>query len=239
MSRTFANFIYLGNLYSQNPSSDPVIRGMYDLVFKPIVKIVVEDCGTKLGDNRALGSQVRGFIELSNGDAPITPSRIQYLTQQKIETVYIRNVASCAATGGVCRKCLHGSYQYLDPLFDRALITLPSDYPDISTVPEVGSSIRFNFTEDTTRFLSYLAKSYSGGVLGMRSYIQDRLPLKEELYQGLLSEQKVSQFVRAVEDQNLVGTLEIEYGTKISDNIEKVLFLLAQYFIAYYVNTQG
>lgn len=239
MSRTFANFIYLGNLYSQNPSTDPVIRGMYDLLFKPIVKIIEEDCGTKLGDNRALGSQVRGFIELSNGDAPITPARIQFLTQQKIDTVYIRNVASCASPGGVCRKCLHGSYQYIDTSFDRTLITLPSDYPDISTVPAVGTSIRFNFVDDTTRFLSYMARSYSGGVLGMRTYIQDKLPLKEELYQSLLSEQKVAQFVRAIEDQNLVGTLEIEYGTKISDNIEKVLFLLAQYFIAYYVNTQG
>lgn len=239
MSRTFANFIYLGNLYSQNPSTDPVIKGMYDIIFKPIVKIVDEDCGTKLGDNRALGSLVRGYLELSNGDAPITPSRIQFLTQQKVPTVYIRNIASCASTGGICRKCLHGSYQYIDPSFDRTLITIPADYPDIATVPAIGTSIRFDFTEDTTRFLSYLSRGYSGAVLGMRTYIQDKLPLKEELYQGLLSEQKVAQFIRSVEDQNLVGTLEIEYGTKISDNIEKVLFLLAQYFIAYYVNTQG
>ncbi|HET8689666.1 MAG TPA: hypothetical protein VFM18_23920 [Methanosarcina sp.] len=239
MSRTFANFIYLGNLYSQNPSTSPAIKGMYELIFKPLVSIIEEDCGTKLGDNLAVGSQIRGFIELSNGDAPITPTRINFLVQHKVPSVYVRNVASCASDGGVCRKCLYGSYQYLDPSFNRLLVTVPGDYPALSTVPAVGATVRLDFTGDTSKFLSYMANGYSGAVLGMKSYLHEKLPLREGLYLKSLTEQKVAMFIREIMDENIVGTLEIEYGTKIGDNIEKVLFLLAQYFIAYYVNTQS
>lgn len=239
--RSFANFIYFGNIYNAVPMGNAHVKGAYDRIFRPFVKIVEEDCGTNLGMSSAVNENVIGRLELNNSDLPIASgagNRYQYLLQNSISTIQARVVSSCTSTGGICRKCLWGSYEHIDANWatDRLLLDNPANYPLLSTVPVVGTNFRFDFTSDPTPFLSHLARTYSGSVLGMKTYLNDSLPLKESIFQDSLKDQVVSTFYRAVSDSGAVSAIDLEYASGLNDNLEKVLFLLAQYSLGFYIN---
>lgn len=236
--RSFANFIYFGNTYLPINFGNAYVKGAYDRIFKPLVKIVEEDCGTKLGATQAVNEKVIGRLELSNSDTPIAAgagNRYQYLLQNLIPFVQTRAVSSCTSIGGICRKCLWGSYEYIDPNWstNRLVLDNPANYPSLSTIPAVGSQFKFDFTSDPTPFQSYIARTYSGSVMGIKTYLNDTLPLKEAIFQESLKDNVVAPFCRAMEDSGKVSFIDLEYAKTINDNLEKVLFLIAQ---GYYVH---
>lgn len=274
--RTFANFLYVGNLYNSIPGAEPEIINMYNRLFKPVLTIVEEDCGTRLGVTEAivpssissetvcgettttsLSSFLVGKVELGSPDFVITPAVVSGYIQQIPPRKYVkvRSLSSCTSVGGVCRKCLWASYDIYDPTFDRSQVDLQSDYPDINTglvgatqyriIPQIVPGqplpkVQMDFTVDTSPFLSYISKTYSGSILGMRTYLNDRLPIREGLYQDtLLKEGVVAQFVRKIIDSGFVLPNELEYGKNIDNPLEKVLFLLGQYNIGFYFNGQN
>lgn len=239
--RTFANFLFLGNLFTTCPTDNKVIHGAYLRIFKPSIKIVEEDCKTKLGEKRSVvttGLQTVGYIELDNSDTPIVPTRLQYLTNTLNKSkVRIRTLSSCTSEGGICRKCLWSSYKYVNPSFERRSITLVSQYPSISTIPAVGSSFNFDFTgADSALFLSFLVNGYSGSLLGMKSYMTENLPINPVLYRSYLNDDVVSFIQRQVEDTGLVPRIALSYAEKIDDNLERTLYLLSQYIVGYYTS---
>lgn len=265
--RTFANFLYIGNLYESVPGPAGDIRTMHNRVFRPVLTLVEEDCGTKLGTTEAissirlvsndacnsssqLSSSLNGKIDLRAGDVPLVIPAIQAYELAGVTSVKIRSLASCTSVDGICRKCLWASYEFLYPEFDRQTIEIVSEYPDLFAVatdsrtpvlvPEVGKKVKLDFIPNTTPFLSYISRSYSGSVLGMKTYINDRLPIREGLYESyLLKENMVSNFFRKVEDSGVVGLPELEYSKSIHSPLEKVLFLLAQYSFGYYFNASN
>lgn len=237
--KTYANFLYLGNLLAQCPDTNPVIYGLYNRLFKPTVKIVEEDCGTKVGQVRPLiptSNKSVGYIELSNLDIPMTPVRIKTLLANTTLTSFrARVLPACTSEGGICRKCLWSSYEYINPLFDRNTIVNTVDYPSIATVPNVGESINFDFTlAKSTLFLSHLVNGYVGSLLGMKSYLLEGLPLRESLLRERLPDTIVSFAHREIADTGLVSVPNLSYAEKIEDNLERVLYLLGQYVVGYY-----
>lgn len=239
--KTYANFLYLGNLLAQCPDENSVIYGLYNRLFKPTVRIVEEDCGTKVGQVRPIiptSNKSVGYIELSNLDIPMTPVRIKTLLANTTLTSFrARVLPACTSIGGICRKCLWASYEHIDPLFDRNTIVNTIDYPDISTVPNVGESISFDFTlAKSTLFLSHLVNGYVGSLLGMKSYLLDGLPLRESLLRDRLPDSIVSFSHREIADTGLVSAPILAYAEKIDDNLERVLYLLSQYVVGYYTS---
>lgn len=233
--KSYANFVYLRNLLASCPIENSVVYGMYNRVFKPVVTIVEEDCGTRIGTQRPVNNLAVGYLQIDNSDTPIIPSQVVSLLTAGTKLTYIRSVESCISEGGICRKCLHGSYEYIDPDFDRTTVLAEIDYPLIATVPSVGEAISFDFTGETsTRFLTYLADTYSGNVLGIRSYLRAPLPLREGLFLKFLPDAIMSLFTREVADTQTVSQLELNYANSISFKLEKVLFLLTQYILGYY-----
>lgn len=233
--KSYANFVYLRNLLASCPDENSVVIGVYNRIFKPRVKVVSEDCGTRIGTQRPVNSRVVGYLQVDNSDTPIVPSQVTTLLNDNVRTTYVRSIESCNSEGGICRKCLHGSYEYIDPDFDRSTVLTTGDYPLLSTVPAVGEYVSFDFTGETSlKFLTYLSNTYSGNVLGIRSYLQTPLPLREGLFTTFLPDQIVALFVREVTDTKTVSQLELNYANTISFKLEKVLFLLTQYILGYY-----
>lgn len=239
--KTYANFLYLGNLLAQCPEDNPIIFGAYRRLFKPNVAIVEEDCGTKVGESRPLiptSNRSVGYIELDNSDTPVTPVRIQtLLANTDLTKLRVRVVSACTSEGGICRKCLWGSYRYLDPLFERNTIVNVWNYPDLSTVPPTGDSIAFDFTGvDSAYFLSELANGYVGSLLGMKSYLLERLPLRASLLRSFLPEPIVAMVQREITDGGLVPQASLDYATRLDDTLERTLYLLSQYVVGYYTS---
>lgn len=242
--KSYANFVYLRNLLASCPDENSVVIGVYNRIFKPRVKIVAEDCQTKIGTPRPVNNRAVGYLQIDNSDLPIIPSQVTALLNSNVRTTYVRSVESCHASitypdgrveNGICRKCLHGSYEYIDPDFDRITIQNVVDYPLLATVPAVGQLVAFDFTgEESLKFLTYLSSTYSGNILGIRSYLQTPLPLREGLLVSFLPDQIVALFTREVTDTKTVSQLELNYANSISFKLEKVLFLLTQYILGYY-----
>lgn len=225
--RTFANFIFLGNTFNAVPQGNLFVKSTYSAIFKPTVEIVAEDCGTKLGLSKRVTTGLVNKVQLkaSGPGTILTLSAVQTLSHNKIKFVPIRSVAACTAPGGICRRCMWASPE----LYGQTV-------PTLSAVPAVGSKVPLNFTSNTTPFLSYLSKSFSGSVTGSRTYLNDRLPLREELLEKNLSEGLVASFTRAVTDSGVVGPLDLEYASNCNSNLEKCLFLLYQYSVGYTAN---
>lgn len=239
--KTYANFLYLGNLLAQCPTVNPIIYGVYKRIFTPVVKIIEEDCETKVGETRLLiptSNKSVGYIELDNSDTPVTPVRIQtLLANTDLNILKVRVLSSCTSTGGICRKCLWASYEKLDPGFDRNTILSTGGYPLLSTVPAVGQSIPFDFTgANSTYFLSHLTKGYVGSLLGMKSYLLDGLPLRASLFRDLLPDTIVGMVQREIADSGFVPQASLDYASRLDDNLERILYLLSQYVVGYYTS---
>lgn len=241
--KTFANFLYMGNLLAQCPEGNAVITGAYNRVFKPRVKIIEEDCGTKVGEVREATTKSVGLLEVYNdqtgtSNVPLIPSRLKYINATLKKTkVNVRTLRSCTSVGGVCRKCFHASYQWIDPLFDRLSLTTVGEYPKMGLVPEVGQSYVFDFTGvNSGLILSYLSKGYSGSLLGMKSYLVQDIPIRPDLLRSYVPENISSFLIREVADTGLVPHTTIQYVTKMEDTLEQVLYLLSQYFVGYYTS---
>lgn len=236
--KTYANFVYMGNMLAQCPDVNPVIYGVYTRLFKPRVKIVEEDCGTRIGSNRPVNANVVGSLEVGNTDTPIIASRVSTLLQQNKPFVPVRSVESCVSQGGICRKCLHGSYEYIDPDYDKTTLTDVMSYPSLTTVPAVDTYLAMDFTgEKSLPYLTYLSNTYSGQILGLRSYLTNPLPLREGLLRDYIPDAILPLFVREVTDSGMVQTMELNYANSLSSKLEKTLFLFSQYFLGYYSST--
>lgn len=253
--RSFANFIALGNIFDEAPEGAAEIRNMYNRVFKPVVTIVEENCGTKLGsiENILQGSSfiqpecprceedtvitssvvpIVGKIDLRGTrktSPPILPDTV--ITAETVNKyralgeyyIHVRDLPTCVSKGGVCRKCLWASGRISTTLGD---------------IPAVGSKVVLDFTDDPTPFLSYLAKSYSGSLIGMKSYSGVKLPLREGLYEETLLKQTfITSFYRKVSDSGLVSAIDLQYALDIGSSLEKVLYILAQYQFSSALNT--
>lgn len=237
--RTFDTFINFENTFESVPTVSATIKGMYQRVFRPTVKIIEEDCLTKIGLTTSIDPDVVGRVRVYDNTEITTNAYTQMVPPNSGYNgiVHLRSVSSCTSVGGICRRCLHANYEYIDPTWNTTRLTLvPGGYPDQSAIPVVGKTFRFDFTKQVTPFWSHLSRSYSGSILGSKSYLNDRLPLREGIYQQALSDQQVGMFVRAVEDSNIVNALDMQYAKSLNDPLEKVLFLLAQYSITYYMN---
>lgn len=239
--KTYADFLYLGNLLAQCPEDNKVVLGAYNKVFRPYVKIVEEDCNRKTGEPVAISSKCVGLVEIYNNTAnstnvPITRFRIKDMfDNQEGRKFYVRSLSSCVSTGGICRRCLHSSYQWIDESFNRSSIQVTSDYPSLSGVPVVGTYFKFDFTgKNSVLLLSHLTKTYNGSLLGMKSYLLDKLPISHTLLNSFLPEQVTSYLLREVSDTELVPTMTLQYVQNISDPLEKTLYILSQYFFNYY-----
>ena len=245
--RSFANFIAFGNVFSTPPDAHVEIKSMYNRVFKPIVPIVEENCGTTLGsiESISLGTGVTavecptcdlaptipsgvtsilGKIDLRDTgevspaippDSPVTVDSINKYKNIGVYYIHVRTLSTCVSKGGVCRKCLWAS----------GLVS-----SNIVDIPAVGTSIALNFTSDTTPFLSYLARSYSGSLVGMKSYSGARLPIREGIYEEvILKPTFITSFYRKVAESGVLSPMDLQYASEVQSSLEKVLFLLAQY----------
>jgi len=121
-------------------------------------------------------------------------------------------------------------------------------YPEVLSLTD--TTITFNSVRQPTQtfaleyyqvstdpLLEYIAKSYSGSLLGLSPLPSYQLQLKPSLYLSMFSDSQI-QLLRNELDlySKNIPPLYLEYCDKISDTLEKVLYIL--YIYAIYANVQ-
>ena len=130
---------------------------------------------------------------------------------------------------------------------DPSQYTRTSFEPLINTEVQsiVGTTITFNsvrlpsdifvlhyYTISSDPFLEYMAKSYSGALLGIAPLPSYQLKLKPSLYQGMFSDNQVSLLKNELTPYSTsIPPTFLEYCDTINDPLEKVLFIIYLYAI--------
>lgn len=215
--RSYADYLLLSGVLDNLPTSSPLLNLLAKSVLKPSVRVVVLDCGTQLGDVQALSNALLDKMELY-ANRRITQNRLIELMSQGVKTVAIRSVSTCSAANGICSRCYE------------------ADHKGIS--PEVGATVSIA-PENSLTYHAYLAKSYSGSLVGVEALPEKRLPARAEVLTKYISEPFVEKC--AIELEELLGdsdsnlTNMLTYARNTPDLLEKALFLLFLYGV--YGNT--
>ena len=78
--------------------------------------------------------------------------------------------------------------------------------------------------------LGYMARSYSGGLLGMKELPTPHLPIRESLYESVISDQLISSIKRElVAGYKAIPTTYTAYIDTISSKLEQALYILYLY----------
>jgi hypothetical protein len=92
------------------------------------------------------------------------------------------------------------------------------------------------YTVSSNSFLEYIAKSYSGALLGLAPLPSYQLLLKPSLYETMFSNSRIQLMRNELDNyKSNIPPLHLEYCDTISDVLEKILFII--YLYAVYANT--
>ncbi len=170
------------------------------------------------------------------------PKAAQVNVQDRV-TVYaefIVNNQVIQATPGVLTYTLDTNQADFDQVyvFSEGLLLTDTQYtisgntftltnPVLSDVNIVVRPIRI----DLSPFLVWLAGTYAGALLGMKPLPTQKLPLRSLFLTSLLSENRLQSVIEIVKEDQRIPTVYSAYAEKISDRLERALFLLALYGI--------
>jgi hypothetical protein len=107
--RTFSGFLLLEDVLDYAPTDNQELYSFVQRTIRPTVKILEEDCQTKIGKNIEINFEIQGYRELAT-DLPISKARIEELLTAGIYFVAVRSLFSCVTAEGVCRACYSGTY---------------------------------------------------------------------------------------------------------------------------------
>ena len=107
--RTYSSFILFEDVLDFAPVDNPDLYDFVQHVTRPRVKMVEEDCLTKIGKLIDINFEIEGRIELAT-DLVITKTRIEEILADGIYRLAVRNLYNCTTQDGICRRCYAGTY---------------------------------------------------------------------------------------------------------------------------------
>lgn len=211
--RSYANSMLIENLFRQRAMPDllPNVKSFTTRILMPSVKIVEDDCHTLIGRNVSADDySMVGLLALDT-DEIIDEAYVVERYKKNIFTIRVRDTCACTSTGGICRKCLHGTFIRLGIKDD---------------VPAVGTTIRMPV--ESSSYLNALAKTYSGALLGVKPMAAAPLPIRPDLFNGMVTHEEMTMIVREMASLKIPSD-EVDYLNGIHDKFERALAIVAYY----------
>lgn len=211
--RSYAQSMTLENFFKQKAMPDllPSVKAFTTKILQPAVKVVEEDCHTLIGRNVSADDySMVGLLALDT-DEIIDEAYVIDKYEHNIFTIRVRDTCACTSTGGICRKCLHGTY-----------IRLGINEP----LPAVGELVKMPV--ESSSYLNYLAKTYSGAIMGALPLPSPPLPLRPGLFEELVSHEEMNMMVREMNPLKIPAD-EVDYLNNIDGKFERALMILAYY----------
>lgn len=211
--RSYATSMMLENLFKQKSMPDllPNVKAFTTKILQPTVKIVEEDCHTMIGRNVSADDySMIGLLALDT-DELIDEQYLIDKYENNIFAIRVRDTCACTSNGGVCRKCLHGTY-----------IRLGMNLP----VPPVGSIVKLPV--ESASYLHHLASTYSGALVGALPLPAAPLPIRPDLFSALVSHEEMDMVTRDLETLKIPSD-ELDYMNNIQDRFERALLILTYY----------
>lgn len=120
---------------------------------------------------------------------------------------------------------------------DSSTYTLDYDTITLNTAPSSGNVYVVHYLkQNSDPFLGYIAKTYSGALLGMQPLPTIKPMLREALYEALFSDNYLGLLVEELKPLKAIPSTYMDYLEQIHGRMEKVLLTL--YLYALYSNVQ-
>ncbi len=144
MSRSLTNFLLFEDLFDNLSTTNQTLNTLATQIFRPNVKVIQENCNTKLGRRIDVSPNINGLVKISfngtlNGDRTIPDSdriskeEIDEWLASSIYTTYVRDLHNCTSLGGICASCYAATFNAPAPAVGSFVqvqnqYTLHSDY---------------------------------------------------------------------------------------------------------------
>lgn len=205
--RSYSKLILISGLFDSIHNSDSEVVKFADKVFNPTVQLVEHDCQTTIGEQQVVDKNIIGKVEVVTNQT-IDANRVNQLLSQGIYKIGTRDPSICVSSGGICQAD-YGATILINP-------------------PTVGSHVTLN-TTNRLPFLAYLARSYSGAVVGIESTPTQNLPIRSGLYEEFILRSELDRIASRVLNSYLIPKTYREYYNNILYTLEKALYLIAIY----------
>lgn len=211
--RSYAQSMTLENFFKQKAMPDllPNVKSFTTKILQPAVKIIEDDCHTMIGRNVSADDySMVGLLALDTDDI-IDEAYVVDKYKHNIFTIRVRDTCACTSIGGICRKCLHGTYIRLG---------ITEDLPPVGTVVKM--------PVESSAYLNYLAGTYSGAIMGALPISSPPLPLRPDLFEELVSHEEMNMMTRDMGALKIPSD-EVDYVNNIQSKFERALMILAYY----------
>lgn len=211
--RSYANSMLMENLFKQKsmPDLNRALKSFSTKILMPSVKIVEDNCGTLIGRNvSADDDSMMGLLALDT-DTLIDDAYLVEKYTQGIYTIRVRDTSACTSPGGICRRCLHGTFVRLG-------------FTD--TVPAIGTTVRM--PTDPESYINYLGNTYGGSLLGVSPLPADPLPIRPDMFASLVTSEEMDTMVSNLQALKVPDD-EIDYLNTIHDKLERAFMIVAYY----------
>ena len=166
--RNYSSFLLLEDVLDYVPQDNQALYQFAQNVTRPRVKVVEEDCLTKVGRVVTINYEIEGLIELAT-DLSISLTRITTLLAAGTYTVAVRDLHSCVSVDGICRKCYKGTYVDQTAPAVNAFVKLEPEYNYQTDVfAGDGSRKKFTLSEPAGNYTKILV--FIQGVLQTSGY---------------------------------------------------------------------
>ncbi len=193
-------------VFNTVPSTVPGLQNYINSIFNPQVYVSSANCQTQVGLSVPIeiATPYLGYTLVSGGT--LTQSILSQQFLSGVKNLFLRTTSTCTASGGLCQVCLASSGT---PATLGTNITLPST--------------------DRSPYLNYLATTYTGGLFRLSTLpgIQ-RLPLRRDLYSGIVNSTLNLQFLQQIQTDPQTLT----YLQGLQDAFEQALALALIYVLS-------
>lgn len=211
--RSHANSILLENFFRQQAMSDrsPLIKKMATKFLTPAIKVVEEDCKTLVGRNVSSDDDsMLGLLALDTN----TIIDEEYLIKKYeagIFDIRVRDSSACTSKGGVCRRCLHGTY-----------VRLGMD----TELPAVGVTVQI--PTEPSSLINHLAETYGGSLIGILPVSAEPLPVRETILELLTTDLELERCIDELAALKVPGD-EVDYLKQVTSRLERALMIIGYY----------
>jgi len=122
-------------------------------------------------------------------------------------------------------------------IIDPSLYTIGFDFIQFPSILATNDTYVVHFLQENTEpFQGYVAKTYSGGILGMEPLPTLDTMLRESLYEAMFPDNFFSLMMEELKTLKTIPSTYSDYVERIHDKLERVLYVL--YLYALYKNLE-
>lgn len=210
--RSYGNSLYTQNVFNPDALSDsiPLIKAFGYRILRPEFTCVEMDCKTPIGRRVNIPEvDTVGLIDLET-NFKITEQDVVDSLMDGVFTTRLRDTANCLTQRGFCAFCGNGFYAR------------------VGIDDSVGVGHKYTLLTSARSYQNYVAKTYSGSLLGFSPLTSDPLPAPDRNWTTITNHSEMNRLCDLLRSTKLPRDT-LDYLYTIDNVLERALTIIGLY----------